>query len=117
MGRKRKFGEKSAWVSVRVPKSKVKEYRMAVREFVEKKFAVELKIKEKTESIYVLVPKNRVLEFKREIYRFVEKKFLQDSFFKEEEELTNVIDDSTGLQTIEEFVNDVLKGKEEEKDD
>ncbi|MFX1297873.1 MAG: hypothetical protein ACFFD2_23880 [Promethearchaeota archaeon] len=43
MGRKRKFGEKSAFVSIRVPKSKRKEYRNAVRDFVEKKFATETK--------------------------------------------------------------------------
>ncbi|MEE9378063.1 MAG: hypothetical protein V3V33_08510 [Candidatus Lokiarchaeia archaeon] len=39
MGRKRKFGEESDFVSVRVPKSKRKEYRNAIRDFVEKKFA------------------------------------------------------------------------------
>lgn len=38
MGRKKKFGECSGFVSVRVPKSKLKEYRDAVRNFVEKKF-------------------------------------------------------------------------------
>ncbi len=41
MGRKRKFGEESDFVSVRVPKSKRKEYRNAIRDFVEKKFARE----------------------------------------------------------------------------
>lgn len=41
MGRKRKFGEESDFVSVRVPKSKRKEYRTAIRDFVEKKFANE----------------------------------------------------------------------------
>lgn len=41
MGRKRKFGEESDFVSVRVPKSKRKEYRVAIRKFVEKKFASE----------------------------------------------------------------------------
>ena len=38
MGRKRKFGEESDFVSVRVPKSKRKEYRTAIKDFVEKKF-------------------------------------------------------------------------------
>ena len=42
MGRKRKFGEESDFVSVRVPKSKRKEYRIAIKHFVEKKFANEL---------------------------------------------------------------------------
>ena len=41
MGRKRKFGEESDFVSVRVPKSKRKEYRTAIKNFVEKKFANE----------------------------------------------------------------------------
>ncbi len=41
MGRKRKFGEESDFVSVRVPKSKRKEYRKEIREFVENKFAKE----------------------------------------------------------------------------
>lgn len=39
MGRKKKFGEESDFVSVRVPKSKRKEYRAAIKHFVEKKFA------------------------------------------------------------------------------
>ena len=41
MGRKKKFGEESDFVSVRVPKSKKKEYRTAFKNFVEKKFASE----------------------------------------------------------------------------
>ena len=41
MGRKKKFGEESDFVSVRVPKSKRKEYRTAINHFVEKKFATE----------------------------------------------------------------------------
>ncbi len=41
MGRKRKFGEESDFVSVRVPKSKRKEYRDAIKGFVEKKFATD----------------------------------------------------------------------------
>ena len=35
MGRRLKFGEKTKWVSVRVPESKVKIARILVREFVE----------------------------------------------------------------------------------
>ncbi|KKN63981.1 hypothetical protein LCGC14_0496180 [marine sediment metagenome] len=38
MGRKKKFGEESDFVSVRVPKSKRKEYRIAIKDFVENKF-------------------------------------------------------------------------------
>jgi len=35
MGRKKKFGEKTKWVSVRVPESKVLIIRPLIREFVE----------------------------------------------------------------------------------
>ena len=41
MGRKKKFGEESDFVSVRVPKSKRKEYRNAIKDFVDDKFAHE----------------------------------------------------------------------------
>lgn len=41
MGRKKKFGEESDFVSVRVPKSKRKEYRDAIKGFVDDKFAHE----------------------------------------------------------------------------
>ena len=41
MGRKKKFGEESDFVSVRVPKSKRIEYRIAIKSFVENKFATE----------------------------------------------------------------------------
>jgi len=41
MGRKRKFREESDFVSIRVPKSKKKEYRDAIKNFVEKKYASE----------------------------------------------------------------------------
>ncbi len=41
MGRKKKFGEESDFVSVRVPKSKRREYRNAIKHFVEEKFATE----------------------------------------------------------------------------
>ncbi len=42
MGRKQKFGEESDFVSVRVPKSKRKEYRNGIKHFVEEKFAKEV---------------------------------------------------------------------------
>ncbi|MFX1567995.1 MAG: hypothetical protein ACFFCV_06480 [Promethearchaeota archaeon] len=41
LGRKQKFGEASDFVSVRVPKSKRKDYRIAIKRFVEKMFASE----------------------------------------------------------------------------
>ena len=71
MGRKRKFGEESAWVSVRVPKSKVKEYRVAVRRFVEAKFALKTKFDGGSALIMVQVPKNKVEEYKSAIKKLV----------------------------------------------
>ena len=50
MGRRLKYGEKTKWVSVRVPESKVKMLRMLIREFVEILF------------IPSLIPKRRLLE-------------------------------------------------------
>ena len=38
MGRRKKFGEESGFVNVRVPKSKVSEYRDAIKKLVEEKF-------------------------------------------------------------------------------
>ena len=43
MGRKQKFGEESDFVSVRVPKSKRTEYRIAIKKFAEKKYESESK--------------------------------------------------------------------------
>ena len=51
MGRKKKFGEESDFVSVRVPKSKRKEYRKAIKDFVEKKFMGNSIAKEKKDII------------------------------------------------------------------
>ncbi len=51
MERKKKFDEESDFVSVRVPKSKRKEYRNAIKNFVEKKFIKNSIPKEKKEII------------------------------------------------------------------
>ena len=81
MGRKKKFGEESDFVSVRVPKSKRKEYRNAIK-------------------------------------KFVEKKFIRNSITKEKKELIRSNGKSSNVfKKFEEFLNDVLKCKEEEKDD
>ena len=40
MGRPKKFGEKSRFVSVRVPGSKVLEYRAAIKKLVDEKFSL-----------------------------------------------------------------------------
>jgi hypothetical protein len=71
MGRKRKFGEESAWVSVRVPKSKVKEYRVAVRRFVEAKFALKTEFEGGSALIMVRVPKSKVEEYKSAIKQLI----------------------------------------------
>lgn len=39
VGRRKKFGEESGFVNVRVPKSKVSEYREAIKKLVEEKFS------------------------------------------------------------------------------
>ncbi len=71
MGRKRKFGEASGWVSVRVPSSKILEYREAVREFVEGKFAIELTLGADSAFLFFQVPKSRVGEYKVAVEEFV----------------------------------------------
>ena len=71
MGRKRKFGEASGWVSVRVPTSKLLEYREAVREFVEGKFAIELTLGEDSAFLFFQVPKSRVGEYRVAVEEFV----------------------------------------------
>ncbi len=69
MGRKKKFGEESDFVSVRVPKSKRKEYRKEIREFVEKKFAKEhtINIEDTTAKIFV-----KKLEGFRKLEEFID---------------------------------------------
>ena len=41
MGRRKKFGEESGFVNVRVPKSKVSEYRDAIKKLVDEKFSLD----------------------------------------------------------------------------
>jgi ferredoxin len=50
MGRKRKFRNKSKWVSVRIPKSMEKEYRKGLRESIEYESKLE-KFREKKKNI------------------------------------------------------------------
>ena len=58
-------------MSVRVPTSKLLEYREAVREFVESKFAIELMLGENSAFLFFQVPKNRVGEYKVAVEAFV----------------------------------------------
>ncbi len=60
MGRKKKFGEESDFVSVRVPKSKRKEYRNAIKDFVEKKFLKNSHAKEKRKVINSMVKESEL---------------------------------------------------------
>ncbi|MFX1575289.1 MAG: hypothetical protein ACFFB0_21345 [Promethearchaeota archaeon] len=50
MGRRLKYGEKTKWVSVRVPESKVQLLRGLVREFIEILF------------LHSIIPKKKLLE-------------------------------------------------------
>ncbi|MFX1532481.1 MAG: hypothetical protein ACFFBC_15295 [Promethearchaeota archaeon] len=68
MGRKKKFGEESDFVSVRVPKSKRKEYRDAIKNFVEKKFATESEINGEVAKVKV---DNKKLDGFRKFEEFV----------------------------------------------
>ena len=58
-------------MSVRVPTSKLLEYREAVREFVEGKFAIELTLGGDSAFLFFQVPKNRVGEYKVAVEEFV----------------------------------------------
>ena len=78
MGRKLKFGEESAFVSVRVPKSKVGEYREAMKLCVNDKFAMEVSSDGDWALITVFVPKERVGEYRDAVKRFVEQKVADD---------------------------------------
>ncbi|MFX1502080.1 MAG: hypothetical protein ACFFDH_14045, partial [Promethearchaeota archaeon] len=55
---KRKFGEESAFVSIRVPKSKKREYQLVIREFVDKKFERENLIINETSKLKI--PKKKL---------------------------------------------------------
>lgn len=78
MGRRLKFGEESAFVSVRVPKSKVKEYREALKWCVTDKFAMEVSSDGEWALITVFVPKERVGEYREAVKRFVEEKVAEE---------------------------------------
>ncbi len=50
MGRRKKFGEESGFVNVRVPKSKVSEYREAIKKLVDEKFSLDSGVLPKEEE-------------------------------------------------------------------
>lgn len=69
MGRKKKFDEESDFVSVRVPKSKRKEYRNTIKHFVEKKFVENSHSKVKKE---VINPKKKESKLFRKFEEFID---------------------------------------------
>ena len=50
VGRRKKFGEESGFVNVRVPKSKVSEYRDAIKKLVDEKFTLDTRELSKEEG-------------------------------------------------------------------
>lgn len=60
MGRRKKFGEESGFVNVRVPKSKVSEYREAIKKLINEKFSLDSGLLPQEEE---LLSKNRLLWF------------------------------------------------------
>ena len=78
MGRKLKFGEESAFVSVRVPKSKVGAYREAMKWCVADKFAMEVSSDGDWALITVFVPKERVGEYREAVKQFIEQKIADE---------------------------------------
>ena len=92
MGRRLKFGEKSAFVSVRVPKSKVGEYREALKCCVADKFAMEVSSDGEWALITVFVPKERVGEYREAVKRFVEQKVAKDGLGSEAKGFANLVE-------------------------
>jgi hypothetical protein len=50
VGRRKKFGEEPGFVNVRVPKSKVSEYRAAIKKLVDEKFSLDSSVLPKEEE-------------------------------------------------------------------
>lgn len=75
MGMKKKFGEESDFVSVRVPKSKGKEYRNAIKHFVENNFANETTTNNNNSKIKI---KKEELNSFRKFEEFINKKKIKD---------------------------------------
>ena len=92
MGRRLKFGEESAFVSVRVPKSKVGEYREALKWCVADKFAMEVSSDGEWALITVFVPKERVGEYREAVKRFVEQKVAEEGLGSEIKGFANLVE-------------------------
>ena len=60
MGRRKKFGEESGFANVRVPKSKVLEYREAIKKLVDEKFSRDARVSNKIEDNKGTFRKERV---------------------------------------------------------
>jgi len=50
VGRRKKFGEEPGFVNIRVPKSKVSEYRAAIKKLVDEKFSLDSSVLPKEEE-------------------------------------------------------------------
>jgi len=113
LGRKRKFGEASGWVSVRVPTSKILEYREAVWEFVESKFAIELTLEEDSAFLFFQVPKNRVGEYKVAVEAFVRELLERGGEAKGSEgERKTSVESGYQFRDFRDFSEDKLKREE-----
>jgi len=87
VGRRKKFGEESGFVNVRVPKSKVSEYRAAINKLVNEKFSrdsCELNIEEGKGSA-----ENKTVTFRdfREFGSEVEKGFYVSEFYSSSQKI------------------------------
>lgn len=112
LGRKRKFGEASGWVSVRVPASKILEYREAVRDFVEGKFAIDLTLGEDSAFLFFQVPKSRVGEYKVAVEGFVRGLLEREGGAKSfKDEHSKSVESGYQFRDFKDFSDDELKGK------
>ena len=101
MGRKKKYGEKSKMVSVRVPESKEKEYRQEINKFVDEKFEKNEKLAIDTTKI---LPKNEQKPFSNSNFEQNNSKTIQKAIKSKE------------FQDLREFVNKLYKDQKEKKD-
>lgn len=99
-------------MSVRVPTSKLLEYREAVREFVEGKFAIELTLGEDSAFLFFQVPKSRVGEYKVAVEAFVRGLLEKEVGSKgSEDELKISLESGYKFRDFKDFSDEELKGK------
>jgi len=86
VGRRKKFGEASGFVTVRVPKSKVSEYRAEINKLVDDKFSRDSSKLHKEEDGREKSEEERVVfrdfrEFRKDVKERVSKPVIEDDFF------------------------------------